>query len=103
MAKSIRRWRLNRVGILADLSKFFNSAYLETGSLCYNMIVFRPNGDISQPAKDYVCSRLFYGLSSSTALAQIGLELIAEQEEKECIMCFNSNKDDKTTCPGLAH
>ena len=103
MARSIRRWRLNKVGILADLSKFFNSAYLETSSLCYNMIVFRTNGDISQPAKDYVCSRLFYGLTSSTALAQIGLELIAEQEEKECIMCNSSNKDDSTTCPGLAH
>ena len=103
MARSIRRWRLNKTGILADLSKFFNSAYLETSSLCYNMLVFRPDGDPNKPAQDFVCSRLFYGLTSSTALAQLGLELIAAEEVKECEICSSSNKDDKENCPGLAH
>ena len=59
MAKSIRRWKLNKIGILADISKFFNSAYLETSSFAYNMVVFRPDGNINLPAKDYVASRLF--------------------------------------------
>ena len=103
MARSIRRWRLNKTGILADLSKFFNSAYLETNSLCYNMLVFRKDGDINKPAMDYVCSRLFYGLTSSTALAQLGLELIAAEEVKECTLCSSSSKDDKEKFTGLAH
>ena len=48
-----------------------------------------------------MASRLFYGLTSSTSLAQIGLELIAENEEKQCPLC----KDHKNTtqCPGLSH
>ena len=101
MAKSVRRWKLNKVGVLADISKFFNSAYLETNSFAYNMIVFRKDGNVNEAATDYVASRLFYGLTSSTSLAQIGLELIAEAEEKLCQLC--NDHEDKTQCPGLVH
>ena len=103
MARSLRRWRLNQTGLLADLSKFFNSAYLETNSMCYNMVVFRKDGDPNKQAVDYVCSRLFYGLTSSTALAQLGLELIANEEVKGCKLCSNKSKDDKEKCTGLPH
>jgi hypothetical protein len=103
MARSLRRWRLNKTGLLADLSKFFNSAYLETNSMCYNMVVFRKDGDPNKQAVDYVCSRLFYGLTSSTALAQLGLELIAEEEVKGCKLCSSKSKQEKDKCTGLPH
>ena len=85
------------------VSKFFNSSYLDSSSYKYNMLVYRNSkGD----AEDFVCTRLFYGLSSSTSLAEMGMKLICEQAIKECELCGGTkhNEDMETEdCEGLAH
>ena len=48
----------------------------------------------------------FYGLSSATRLAEMGMKLICEQAIKECELCCGTknNQDMETEdCEGLAH
>ena len=38
MSGSVRRFRLDKIGFLGDVSKFFNSRYLDSSSYKYNML-----------------------------------------------------------------
>ena len=103
MSRSVRRFRLDKIDFLGDVSKFFNSSYLDSSSYKYNMLRYR---NASGEAEDFVCARLFYGLSSSTSLAEMGMRLICEQAIKEYKLCGGSkdNADMETkVCEGLAH
>ena len=56
MSRSVRRFRLDKMGFLGDVSKFFNSSYLDSRSYKYNVLVYRNSkGD----AEDFVCAHLF--------------------------------------------
>ena len=103
MSRSVRRFKLDKIGFLGDVSMFFNSSYLDSSSYKYNMLCYRNS---SGEAEDFVCARLFYGLSSSTSLAEMGMRLICEQAIKECKLCGGSkdnNNMDTEDCEGIAH
>ena len=103
MSRSVRRFRLDKIGFLGDVSKFFNSSYLDSSSYKNNMLVYRNSqGEV----EDFVCARLFYGLSSSTSLAEMGMKLICEQAIKECELCGgtkNTEDIEIEDCEALAH
>ena len=41
MSRSVRRFKLDKIGFLGDVSKFFNSSYLDSSSYKYNMLCYR--------------------------------------------------------------
>ena len=103
MGRSVRRFKLDKIGFLGDVSKFFNSSYLDSSSYKYNMVCIRNKlGEV----EDFVCARLFYGLASSTSLAEMGMKLICEQAIKNCSLCGGTKDNDNMDtddCEGLAH
>ena len=41
MSRSVRRFKLDKIGFLGDVSNFFNSSYLDSSSYKYNMLYYR--------------------------------------------------------------
>ena len=99
MAKSIRRFRLLKFGLVSDLTKFYNQIILDQESFPFSLIVWRHNGDPSEPAVIHLLTRLMYGLSCSGFLSEKGLMLIGDTAIKNCTICLGND----TNCSGIAH
>ena len=102
MARSFRCFRLSKVAFIGDIAKFFNSVYLSQESMPYSLFVMRlPSGTKADPAETYITTRLMYGIKCSTTIAQTALQIILEEELKECECQGQDNL--AATCPGKAH
>ena len=65
----------------------------------FSLIVWRHNGDPSEPAVIHLLTRLMYGLSCSGFLSEKGLMLIADTAIKNCTICSGGDRG----CEGIAH
>ena len=102
MARSFRRFRLSKVAFIGDIAKFFNSVYLSQESMPYSLLVMRlPSGTKNDPPETYVTTRLMYGIECSTTIAPTALQILMEEELKECKCQGQENL--ALTCQGMAH
>ena len=66
----------------------------------YNLLIMRlPSGTKNDPPETYV--KYMYGIKCSTTIAQTALQIILEEELKECECRGQENL--APTCQGMAH
>ena len=102
LPRSFRKFRYGRIGFVTDISKFFNNLFLSSDSLKYNLCIWQSDLDQWAPENVYVLTRLFYGLTSSSRMAQLGILLIAEEAVRRC-QCTTVQKTEDYVCQDLSH
>ena len=99
MARYFRRFRCSKVAFIGDIAEFFNSVYLSQESMPYSLLVMcLPSGTKNDPPETYVTTKMMYGIKCSTTIAQTALQIILDEELKEC----DCQENLAAACPGMA-
>ena len=68
VVKMLVRFRENKIGISADIRKFYNTLRLDPSHYKYHMVLWRPNMQPDETAIELVLLVHFYGIRSSGGL-----------------------------------
>ena len=96
LTATFRNFRINEIGIAADVKKYYNSIMLHPESYPINRIIFFEDADPSGMPKEYVMSPLFYGIRPAGAITDEALKLVAREAALNCKDCNNDKQQENT-------